>query len=250
MGSILYQLEKYKPKSIESAKNEIVVGDDPVKKAADDDLWQLACNILYPEVSRSNVDIWESEVKRVVFLLSDMPKSELAGVLFSREIQGIYHCYYYHQKQVVGEGTTDAFFMSFLRRIDPVEYQAIFEKAADETSKKLAMVRIALATSGGSSLDIVSGCDTHSGEHCTGYTVHQHTKKIDVLPLEFRQPAFEYLGINSIAAAANLQEILTRHATIDQIIIGRMGYLMFWNWNNRGTKSNIPLLAAPRKALK
>jgi hypothetical protein len=245
MKSILYQLEKYKPKTIESSKNEIIVDDDPAKKIVDDDLWQLACNILYPEVSRLNVDIWESAVKRVVFLLVDMPKSELTGILFSKEIQGIYYCYYHHQKQVVGEGTTDAFFMSFLRQIDPIEYQATFEKAADETSKKLAMVRIALATSGGSSLDITHGCN--DGE-C--HTVHHHAKKIDLLPLEFRQPAFEYLGVNSIAAAANLQEILTKHATIDQIIIGRMGYLMFWNWNNRGTKSNIPLLAAPQKALK
>ena len=243
MKSILYQLKKYTPKQDQI---KLSVPELLPAKEEEDDLWKLACRIVNPQYDKRDA-LWRFEVKRVACLLADMPESPFGDVLFSREILGIYHCYYRHQAQVASEECTDAFFISFLRQTDPLEYQRKFEEAVDSTTKRLVIIRVALATSEGSGINIVHGYNTTNSCGCG--TTYSRGKKEDKLPLEFRQPAFEYLGVNTIAAVANLQERLTRYATVDQIILGRMGYLMFWSWNNRGERSNVPLLSAPRKAL-
>jgi hypothetical protein len=243
MKSILYQLAKYAPVLPKQAEVNLqpVLG---LEQLREDLFWQLACRIVDPQYAKRD-DIWRSAVSRVASMLIDMPESPLGDILFSREILGIYHCYYRHQSQVASEECTDKFFMSFLQRVNPPEYQEQFEKAVDETAKRLAVVRIALATSEDNTLDIVHSVTNPASCGAT----FARKKKEDKLPFEFRQPAFDYLGINSIAAAADLQDRLTKYATIDQIILGRMGYVMFWSWNNRGQKSNIPLLPAPQKQL-
>jgi hypothetical protein len=201
----------------------------------------------------------ELSIKRVASLLVDMPNSPYVGTLFSKEILGIYHCYYNHHEQVTSEDVTDTFFKEFLQQVDPIEYQRKFDEAVDETAKKLAVVRVMLATSEDESSLKVPHSGLCSNKYYPGGTelttstgfVYATTprKKEDRLPFEFREPAAKYLGIHSIAAAANFQDRTTRYATLDQIILGRMGYMMFWSWNNRGDKSEIPLLEAPRKAL-
>jgi hypothetical protein len=241
MRSILYQLEKYCPKQDQI---KLTVPESTAKPEEEDELWNLACKIINPQYSNHDA-AWRFAVKRVASLLADMPESSFGDVLFSREILGIYHCYYRHQTQVASEDCTDSFFMSFLQQVDPLEYQKKFEEVVDSVAKRLVIVRIALATSEQNSLHVF----WHNPRSTSSYGKTYDHKKQDELPLEFRGPAFEYLGIGSIAEAADLQERLTRTATIDQIILGRMGYLMFWSWNNRGEWSNVPLLSAPQKTL-
>ena len=245
MKSILYQLQKYNP-TPDNIK--LTVPEPPPVAEREDDLWKLACRIVNPQYDRRD-EMWRSAVKRVANLLVDMPESPFGDALFSREILGIYHCYYRHQTQVASEECTDGFFLAFLRQVDPVEYQRRFEEAVDETAKKLAVVRIALATSEQNSISVYKSRTT-----CSTGTVYSDfpvgsTKKEDRLPLEFREVALKYLGLPQVSAAANFQERLTKQATLDQIILGRMGYMMFWSWNNRGGLSDIPLLAAPHRAL-
>jgi hypothetical protein len=230
MKSILYQLQKYQ--GPEEPKNEIVVHE---ASTPTDDRWQLACNIVtidWPSTSPA----WEAKVRRVYNLLADMPESSFCGTLFSREILGIYHCYYHHGVQVLNESQTDEFFCKFLRQVDLRKYQNDFEKAVDETSKRLAVIRIALATSCENGVMVTMHSTTHE---------YHPPKKEDRLPKEFRQPAYDYLGVDSISEAAKLQDRMNKSATLDQIILGRMGYFMFWYWNDRGEKSNVPLLTAP-----
>ena len=139
MKSILYQLEKYSPKQDQI---KLTVPEPLPVKEEEDDLWKLACRIISPQYDKRDA-LWRFEVKRVAALLADMPHSPFENILFSREILGIYHCYYRHQTQVASERCTDGFFMSFLRQVEPLEYQRRFEEAVDETTKKLAVVRIA-----------------------------------------------------------------------------------------------------------
>jgi hypothetical protein len=241
MKSILYQLEKYNPAS---DNIKVTVPESLPEHGCEDALWELACKIVNPQHSNRD-QVWRFAVQRVAHMLADMPSSPFANILFSKEILGIYHCYYNHQTQVASEDCTDQFFMSFLRQTDPREYQKKFEESVDSTAKRLSIIRVALATSEQHSLNIFWSNPNSTNSYGETYT----HKKQDELPLEFRESAFEYLGISSISAAADLQERLTKHATLDQIILGRMGYMMFWSWNNRGERSNIPLLSAPRKAL-
>ena len=239
MKSILYQLAKYNP-----TPDIKVTTSEVVQEEREDEFWKLACKIVNSQ--HSNRDkLWQYAVKHVASLLVDMPTSPHTDILFSKEILGIYHCYYNHHDQVASEDCTDRFFMSFLQQTDPIEYQRKFEDAVDNTTKRLTIVRVALATSEQNSLNIFWS-NPNSTNSCGETYIH---KKQDELPLEFREPAFEYLGISSISEAADLQERLTRHATLDQIILGRMGYMMFWSWNARGKQSQVPLLSAPHKEL-
>jgi len=243
MRSILHQLQKYRPDTDVEAPKINVPETKEEKKW--DKFHDLAARIVAPQYCGNHSGgFWESAVKRVANLLVDMPESKWTGKLFSEEILGIYHCYYNHQTQVAGEDTTDAFFMQFLRGVDLSEYQKQFEEAVDPETKKLAVVRIALATSEQNSL-VVQWHANMTNSYGETY-VH---KKQDELPREFQEPAFEYLGIDSISAAANMQERLTRRASLDQVILGRMGYMMFWSWCQGGNRSNVPLLSAPRKAI-
>jgi hypothetical protein len=239
MKSILYQLKKYNP-----APNNIdplIVFESEAEKGGDD-TWRLACAIVDSQYDVRN-ELWERAVKHVASLLADMPPSPFAGILFSREIQGIYHCYYNHCNQVASEGCTDRFFVSFLRSVNPSEYQRKFEDSVDDITKKLVIIRVALATSESNTLNVTYRTTNSYG------TTYTNPKKEDILPLEFRWPAFEYLGVKSISEVADLQERLTKNATVDQIILGRMGYMMFWSWNNRSDGSDIPLLPAPAPQL-
>jgi hypothetical protein len=238
--SILYQLSKYNP----TPDNIKVTVPEIIQEQEEDEFWKLACKIVNSQYSNRD-KLWQRAVKHVASLLTDMQMSQHTDILFSREILGIYHCYYNHHDQVASEDCTDHFFMSFLQQTDPIEYQRKFEDAVDSTAKRLTIIRVALATSEQNSLHIF--WRNPSSTSSCGRT-YDH-KKQDELPLEFRAPAFEYLGISSIAEAADLQERLTRTATLDQIILGRMGYMMFWSWNARGKQSRVPLLSAPRKEL-
>lgn len=252
MKSILYQLKKYCPPPEDMIKLTV---PEAALEQREDDLWKLASRIVGSRDWTTSEVVWQADVKRVASMLADMPDSPNVGVLFSREILGIYHCYWNHHEQVTSEAATDAFFKEFLQQTDPKEYQRKFEEAVDETAKKLAVVRVMLATAADDNSLSVPGLFSNKyypgGTTSTGFVYDATTphKKEDKLPFEFREPAAKYLGIHSIAAAANFQEQTTRYATLDQVILGRMGYLMFWSWNNRGDRQDVPLLEAPRKAL-
>lgn len=256
MKSILYQLSKYtpitEPLPEPLSANQGDAKHTQISGSSEDHLWQLASRIV-DRGSHANYDgareaIWAREVNRVARLLIDMPASGFVGVLFSEEILAIYHCFYNRQDRVAGEVRTDFFFKRFLSQVDPHQYQQQFECGVDDITKRLAVVRILLATFATPDDGVLSwpGHSTTSGWG-------QPLKREDYLPLEFREPAAKYLGLPWPVVGgtvANLQELLTKRATLDQIILGRMGYMLFWSWYHRsGQKMSIPLLSAPRKAL-
>lgn len=251
MKSILHQLQKYDPPKPDDTKDIACTGTNAIYKndeqdesyESDDELFKLAARIVGSEGRSHSKHIWHKLVSHVASLLVDMPDSPYCDVLFSKEILGIYHCYYKHKSQVVSENRTDRLFMSFLQQKDPIEFQKQFESAVDDAAKRLAVMRIAIATSEQNSMVIYNNSNTTGN-----YDFCQH-KKEDQLPLKFRQPALGYLGINNITAVSDLQYKETKHASLDQIILGRVGYIMFWNWNNNASKFDVPLLAAQQKMI-
>jgi hypothetical protein len=231
MRSILYQLKKYSDKQVP------IKIEQQVDQYIIDNIYLLAKRIVDKQYKIDD-PLHDSHISSIIEMLKDMPNSIYINTLFSEEIFAIYHCYYHHHNQVVSETTTDKFFKEFLSTVNPDEYQKNFEEAVDETTKKLAVIRILIAT---------FTKDNHTTNTTSGQFNTIPLKKEDILPLEFRQQASEYLGVNSILEAIKLQEQLNKYVSIDQIILGRLGYMIFWNWNNRGNMVNIPLLSAPKK---
>ena len=228
MKSILWQLSKYKKKT------------DPPKIEVEDDLpsntitiYELARRIAeacYANELPALAQKWiEERTNLIVTLCKDLPRFHSADRLYPLEILCVYHCFYAHGRQVCGELVADKFLFDFLLESDLEEYIQLFDKTASNTAKKLAMTRVFQATYPPPKYDAT---------------------KYDKLPrIPFRAAAAKYLNLKatsvvaapSVGDAAKLQESLNKSATIEDIILGRIGYLMIWHWwDKRGSKINNP----------
>lgn len=218
MKSILWQLNKYQADL--EANPSIGAG----LKEPKSDTWSgtkvtpdsVAKMVLEPDHMHNYDDVIEG--------LKDIGSYEWSDILYPLEILVIYHLYYAHGKQVVGEERTDDFLKSFLMSQDMGEFRVKFEGAIDDTTKKITLSRVALAT-------YASRCPV-----------------VDKLPVSpFRVPSLKYLGLGPNATAGDvsgLQSMLDRSANIEQLILGRMGYLMIW-YSHQSTPAkpdSIPLL--------
>ena len=251
MKSILNQLDKYTGKTSGDdmkPRTQIIVQSEPARKDgldAPDSLRSLACRIApYAD---------EAEIKRIVSLLGDLPIHDMVGVLFPLEIWAIYHLYYHHQTQVTSEEHTDSFFMEFFRRQSMQEFKDKFEKSIDETTKRIIMVRVLLATfnkpAKPDTITIHHGRTLYvAGTSKTSSTsaFDPPSKPEDSLPeVPFKRAASDYLGLRWYKVepstfdkggegcypgdAVKIQEELNKTASLEQLILGRLGYLMVWH---------------------
>jgi len=236
MKSILYQLQKYRQKKEEPA---IELKDDNLPDNAVT-MYQLALNIARAQMKYSAASKWsrytndkqfvvdetERLARQIEKLCKDLPIFECSDRLYPLEVLCVYHCFYTHKTQVVNEQVVDAFIKDFMMGIDIREYYRLFDGSASKPAKRITMARVMLAT---------YGC----GE-----------SKLDVLPeVPFRKKAATYLGIpETISGAARIQDSLHNTASIEDIIIGRLGYLMIWHWWDKGNDddrkaaADVPLL--------
>lgn len=218
MKSILWQLNKYQQDLETNPKIDVGLKEPKpntwsgIKVTPD----SVAKMVLEPDFMHRYNDVIKG--------LKDIGSYEWSDVLYPLEILVIYHLYYNHGKQVVGEERTDDFLKSFLMSQDMGEFRVKFEDAIDDTTKKHTLSRVAMAT-------YASRCPV-----------------IDKLPVSpFRVPSLKFLGLGPNATSGDvsgLQLMLNRSASIEQLILGRMGYLMIW-YSHQSTpiKSNdIPLL--------
>ncbi len=86
---------------------------------------------------------------------------------------------------------------------------------------KIAMARVALAT------------------------FETGTKKEDKVDRQYRRDAGKFLGISitNPAGGTDIQDKLHKSATLEHILLGRVGYIMLWNWLQiYGKERKIPLL--------
>ena len=266
MKSILHQLAKYQGDQSENdlrPKAKIIV--QQVRQPNDSiDLRDLALRIADPALSYT-ID-QEKRLSDIVVKLGSMPQSNYIDVLFSREILAIYHLYFNFQDLVTTEEHTDAFFMDFFKGKNMKEFKQKFEEAVDLTAKKIVMVRILLATFAKSEgkVTINYGRTLYTTGNTSTSCFDQPPKPQDILPKDpFRQPAADYLGIRPRVIPSSLygpgaegvyagdvvkmQETLNKIASLEQLILGRLGYLMIWYAFNQ-TK-DVLLLAPPQQLL-
>ncbi len=219
MRSILHQLKKYQPPTND---NVIEIDEDkPDPNAITTN--QLAETIARGKASESE---WEKakssiflshnieqDIKAIEQLINDMPHGKWADILYPLEVLAIYHCYYNRSKMVANEQTTDYFFQSFLAGMDMEKFRDNFKEAIDDNVMRHMMCRIIIATYGGN-------------------------KKEDRLPtIPFRAAAAKSLGIGNSRTlqkeVLDIQDSLIRSSSLEQIILGRMGYLFTWHWWNK-----------------
>jgi hypothetical protein len=217
--SILYQLKKYQ--QADPPKPIIQVGES-VQSDGHDWLRDLATRIVKMSYAGANIlgiDI-EKEISYAVGLLSDMSPEKWANILYPIEVLATYHTFYNHGEYIAGEPVTDWFLFNFLMKTNLKEFKTTFESAIDDHTKKLVMARVLLATFGGGQ------------------------REEDRLPYEpFRQVAAAYLGIQPGAKnAADTLERLTMYANLEQLILGRMGYLVIWYSHRQPEKPSAEYL--------
>jgi hypothetical protein len=164
----------------------------------------------------------EGEVDRVAKLLADMPASESIDVLYPLVTFARYHLFYGH-RYPVNEGATDTEITIFMRNVELGEYGRRFESACDSASRRGILVRCLLATFPG------------------------FEKSKDRIPPEHRLAICNKLGIqiDTLQAAVRYQEQLNQEGAfnLEQQILGRLGYILIWNWINSGRKDSIPLIS-------
>lgn len=221
MKSILHQLKKYQPKP------EPLEIQPPHQEQAYDSvsIEELAERIVPPAaLSASLFDCAQayrqSVVAQTVKCLKGLVPHKWSDVLYPLEVLAAYHCYYIHGHQATTEQHIDNLLKAFLSAKNMVEFRIQFEQAVQNDSpvKKLILIRVALATYG-------------------------EAARLDKLPVEpFRAPSENYLRTRGCGPLADLQARLHCRATIEQIILGRMGYLVVWYGWHRDQRRDLPLL--------
>jgi hypothetical protein len=217
--SILYQLKKYQPTNppkpiIQVGESNQIDGRDWLR-----DLATRIVKMSYAGANILGIDI-EKEISHAVGLLADMSPERWTGILYPIEVLATYHTFYVHGEYIAGEPVTDWFLFNFLMQTDLKEFKTTFENAIDAHTKKLVMARVLLATYGGGQ------------------------RQEDRLPYEpFRQVAATYLGVQpSAKSAADALEHLNLYASLEQMILGRMGYLVIWHTNQRAKQPSTESL--------
>lgn len=163
------------------------------------------------------------EYKILVDKISDIYYNKFIDILYPLDIFIVYHLYYRYSTQIVNEAIADSLFNNFIRKQDIVKYREIFEGSVNANVKNIVMLRVAIATFA----DI--------------------RDKLNFLPLsKFRYPSLDFIGLNCNACVDEVRnkyfEVI-RNSCVDDIILGRLGYLMVWHWHNKqGELSDIPLL--------
>lgn len=205
--SILRQLKKYQPPKQEADKVEVVVPD---KTDSGLDLKALASKIV-PAM----------KVPEVTKLLGSMQLTRWVDILYPMTTLARYHLFYNHHYQTSEQGA-DAEITAFMRNVDLQEYSQKFIVACDEETRRVVLIRCLLAT----------------------FADFKNPR--DRIPSEYRSRICNRLGIQitSLKSAVAYQERMKSELTMEQQILGRLGYVMIWNMIHTpaGPSTEIPLL--------
>lgn len=199
MKSILHQLTKYsntgKPGLI-TEPSEIMQVPSKEESPVLVCLLSLVGKETFEELSKS---------------LYDFEMTPEINKLYPLEIALIYHFYYKHKIIIASEEYTNNILNNFIREQDQIKYRDLFENSVSKTVKDIVMARVAMAT----------------------YPTARPTP-LDILPEDmFRAAALKFLGLNNDATIKHVADKLEKLSTSpNDIILGRLGYLMVWHWHN------------------
>jgi hypothetical protein len=208
--SILRQLKKYQPKEEDIPQVQVPNWE----ASADVDLWAIAYHIARVDndapshLTTELVDkFYDALTKKLYKKLGNMPILPYMNKLYPIITLARYHLYYNHQWQT-SEESVDAEIADFMTQVDIDTYKPEFMKACDEAVRKIMLVRALQAT-------------------------FQYGKIArDNLPEDMRSKICSMLEVSStttLAQAVKIQDAMNKVATMEQLILGRFGYLMMWN---------------------
>ncbi len=218
MKSILHQLKKYETPS--STQVEIKLDDKMAP--LNDELAAIAYKITYGENPEISVPpehakiVLERRYNHIYSLLQSMLPSDNAGKLYPKITLARYHLGYNCQT-LTSEEATDSEIKAFIQAVPNIEeYKIGFAKACGARARKLIMIRALLAT------------------------FNFGNKPADNLPVYHREIICKAIGVPSsiiIRDVARLQEMAERDSSIDELILGRLGYVIIWRALQQDTPS-------------
>lgn len=200
MKSILNQLKKYQS---EQPSKQVVVSEDIVDGFYD-----------YNKILESICDITDFEWRKQVIndcllALSGFQPSKSVGKLYPVELDVLYYLYYHKRIVVCGEKQAELIFERFLScALDIDLYMKVLIDSLDDGSMAVFLARVALAAF------------NRAG-----------TSKRDSIEREYGVKAAKVLGIEPNAQSALLKLDSLAALSQEQLILGRITYIAFWEWS-------------------
>ncbi len=162
--------------------------------------------------------------------LNDFVPPPMTGQLYPIETAILYHLFYRHRIQLCGESKADAILGAFLKSVAERDggldmYMSILKNMLDKTATMVFLYRVMLAAFG-------------------ARTKHDNPK--DHLDRGFGLRAGAALGVRPSAqtAARGLDSMAV--ADVEQLILGRVTYIAFWQWSRGGaSQKHTVYLALP-----
>lgn len=207
MRSILKQLSKYKPpeeNTKPTAIIEIKQNQHPYQEIVDN-----LCDISINLGSRKRV------IDDALLALNDFTPPPMTGQLYPLELAVLYHLFYRYKIVLCSDSRADAIFGQFLKTTAEngngfSVYMQTLRNCLDKNSTMIFLYRVMLAA---------------FGERGKYDSKRDHIKK------EFGLKAARTLGVEASARVAGRGLDSLAGADVEQLILGRITYIAFWEWS-------------------
>lgn len=203
MASILRQLEKYHEATKEglAPKDIIQIKQDPHPHQK---IVETICDIRDP-VRRQQV------INDALLALNDFAPPPMTNQLYPLETAILYHLFYRHKIIICAESIADLIFTAFLKTVSMDAYMQMLKTHLDKDSITIFLYRVMLAAFGArGKLD----------------------NKRDHISREYGIKAAMALGVESSAKAAGRGLDSLANVGVEQLILGRITYIAFWEWSH------------------
>ncbi len=207
MYSILKQLAKYHP----TPTTGIVPTQNPVHIAQAEHPYQKMVEFLC-----DTRDLLQRKklVNDALLALNDFTPPPMADQLYPLELAVLYHLFYRHKVILCGEGKADYLFGVFLKDTAASQgidtYMRVLKNCLDKTSTSIFLYRVMLAALGARG---------------------KWDNKRDHLDKEYGIKAARALGVEPTAKAAGHGLDSLAGSDAEQLILGRITYIAFWEWS-------------------
>lgn len=212
MRSILKQLAKYCPAASDT---RIAPPQNPITARQSEHPYQGMVEAL--------CDISDALERRKLIgdsllALNDFTPPPMAGQLYPLELAVLYHLFYHHKIILCGESNADYLFGLFLKDAATTQgldaYMLMLKNSLDRTSTSIFLYRVMLAALG---------------------TRGKWDNKRDHLDKECGLKAARALGVEPTAKAAGRGLDGFAGMSVEQLILGRITYIAFWEWSQAAT---------------
>lgn len=195
MRSILYQLKKY------GAQEPLPVPPQPPQPPSNDPENPYAIEGIPPGFAQASIIQTDelNEPDKVYGIWQDILYPTVLAKMYDNTLSGKHTC---------SETTCDTALKNFINKQNQNQYTANYRKAMTDHIKTLTMLRVLLATYG------------------------QGVTNLDRVSVEYRRKALEFLKVQDTISASRVHDLLeqiSKMSSIEQLILGRIGYLLLWN---------------------